>query len=46
MVCGFVACGYMVCGCIVCGYTVYGSVGPISVPLDNRVIAIRSYNML
>ena len=50
-VCGSVACGYMVygfvaCGYVACGYMVCGSIGPVGVPPDNRVIAVRSYNIL
>ena len=43
---GSVAYGSVACGYIIYGYTVCRSVGPINIPLDNRVIAIRFYNML
>ena len=51
MGCGSIAYGFEVCGSVVYGYMVYryivyGSISPISIPLDNRVIAIRSYNIL
>ena len=46
IVCGFIACGYIAYRYIVCGYTVCRSVGPVGIPLNNRVIAIRSYNIL
>ena len=45
-VCRSIAYGYIVYRCIVCGYVGYGSIGPISVSLNNRVIAVRSCNIL
>ena len=43
---GSIVCKYIVCGYMVYGYMVYRSISPISIPLDNGVIAIRSCNML
>ena len=44
-------CGFIACGSKACGYTVYryidcGSIGPVSIPLDNGVMVIKSCNML
>ena len=43
---GSIAYEFKVYGSIACGYIVYGFIVPVGVPLDNGVIAIRSYNML
>ena len=46
MGCGFIAYKSKAYKYMVCGYIDYKSIGPVSVPLDNRVIVIRSCNIL